>query len=215
MGERIGYGDALRQSINTGRKAIGDEITVANAFSIAKPLFVIAANKSGVESALYKPLIAASFAADIFDGRVARRFGSSPQGGVVDVVTDHAAEALMYKQLGNEGIIPKWVPAVTLVRNIATDIVREAHVATDSPEIQESNSVLQLNKSPIANQLVASRAMRLGYGVIKASVALTADHNSDLARNLSKVAVGTSIVRSLPVILNKANYQVFKRDGVK
>lgn len=208
MGERIGNADGWRDSLKSGRKMVSDELNVANAFSVAKPLLVMAANKSGVESPLYKPLIAASFAADIFDGRIARKFGSSPQGGVVDVITGHATEALIYRHLSDEGIIPKWVPPVTLVRNVVTDIVRETHVITDSPEIQDSNSVLQLNESSIAKKIVASRAMRLGYGVLKASVALSADQNPDLSRNLSKVAVGVSMARGLPVVLNKGNYRM-------
>lgn len=210
MREKIGYSDAWSQSVSVGRRFLSGELTVANAFSVAKPLFVFAANKSGVESDLYKPLIAASFVADICDGMAARRFGSSPQGGVVDVLTDHASEGLLYKHLSEEEIIPKWVPVVTLVRNVATDVIREAHVVADSSE--GGQSVLHLNESQVAKKLVGSRVMRLAYGLLKSSVALTADKDSDIARNLSKVAVGVSIVRGIPVVLNKRNYQLFKQN---
>ncbi len=190
---------------------VGAEITAANVLSVSRPMLVAAANKAGLDSPWYPRLMVAAQVTDIFDGRVARKYGASPYGGLVDIIADHATEGLMYQHLRDEKITPSWVPTVTTTRHFITDSLRVAHTVFDSSVMHETNGVLQLNGSETAKKIVGSRVMRGGFGVLKAAVPFVAPSHPRLARDLSVLAAGVSVVRGIPVVFNRENIRLLQR----
>jgi CDP-diacylglycerol--glycerol-3-phosphate 3-phosphatidyltransferase len=101
---------------------------------------------------------------DAVDGWVARRRNlSTPLGAQLDILGDRVVENLYFTYFAVCGLIPVWVPVLFFVRGTATDFVR-GFAAREGRSGFGRNSMLE---SSWANALVASRASRAAYGVIK------------------------------------------------
>ncbi|GEM_PF-6895334 len=195
-----GFGERLRR-----------ELTPANALSLSRPFLVAGANRVGLEKpGMYRAFMIAAQVTDIFDGIAARKYGPSPYGGLIDIVSDHATEAVLYRGLKQEGIVPSWVPVITAARHVTTDLLRAGHTIFDSAVLHERNGILQLNGSETAKKVVGSRVMRGGFGALKAVVPFVAPSHPRLARDLSVVAAGVSVARGIPVVFNRENITLMK-----
>jgi CDP-diacylglycerol--glycerol-3-phosphate 3-phosphatidyltransferase len=109
-------------------------------------------------------LTVAAIVLDAVDGWVARRRNLSTQLGVqLDILGDRVVENLYFTYFAVCGLIPVWVPVLFFVRGSATDFVRGI-AAHEGRSGFGRNSMLETRW---ARALVASRASRAAYGVIK------------------------------------------------
>ncbi len=100
---------------------------------------------------------------DSLDGIVARRRRETTlAGSMLDVAADRVVEIVLWVVFMHIGLIPFIIPFVFIVRGTLTDTIRNA-----AQEHGESpHSMMQTR---LGYWLVASRAMRSSYGVIKAA----------------------------------------------
>ncbi|MCL4523887.1 MAG: CDP-alcohol phosphatidyltransferase family protein [Acidobacteria bacterium] len=109
-------------------------------------------------------LTVAAIVLDAVDGWVARRKNlATPLGAQFDILGDRVVENLYFTYFAVCGLIPMWVPVLFFVRGTATDFVRGI-AAREGRSGFGRNSMLE---SRWARALVASRASRAAYGVIK------------------------------------------------
>jgi CDP-diacylglycerol--glycerol-3-phosphate 3-phosphatidyltransferase len=109
-------------------------------------------------------LTVAAIALDAVDGWVARRRNlSTPLGAQLDILGDRVIENLYFTYFAVCGLIPVWVPVLFFVRGAATDFVRSI-AAREGRSGFGRNSMLQTRW---AHAVVASRASRAAYGVMK------------------------------------------------
>lgn len=107
------------------------------------------------------PLLAAVFLMDGLDGYIARRRGeASLFGAVLDISVDRVVENVLWLVLVDLGLAPVWVAIVFLTRSFAVDGVRSHGVA-------RGETPFGMMRSKIGRFIVASRFMRLGYGILK------------------------------------------------
>ncbi len=162
---------------------------------------------------------------DAVDGWVARRRNlSTPLGAQLDILGDRVIENLYFTYFAVCGLIPLWVPVLFLVRGTATDFVRGI-AARQGRSGFGRNSMLETRW---AQALVASRASRAAYGVMKCvcfcavglQLAVTSADATTLApfgESLPKlIAIGAQalvwltvtfcVVRGLPVLWEGRRY---------
>lgn len=109
-------------------------------------------------------LILAAIALDAVDGYVARRKRlATPLGAQLDILGDRVLENLFFTYFAVCGLISLWVPVVFFVRGTATDFLRSL-AAAQGREGFGRNSMLE---TQWGRALVASRASRASYGVLK------------------------------------------------
>ncbi len=109
-------------------------------------------------------LTVAAIVLDAVDGWVARsRNLATPLGAQLDILGDRVVENLYFTYFAVCGLIPVWVPVLFFVRGTATDFVRGI-AAREGHSGFGRNSMLETRW---AQALVASRASRAAYGVIK------------------------------------------------
>ena len=159
-------------------------------------------------------LLVVLFLMDWWDGLVARRRGEvSHLGAVLDVALDRAVENILWVAFLALGLAPLWVPVVFLTRSFVVDGMRGAALA-------QGKSVFGMMHTPLGTFLVASRFMRVLYGVAKCSAfgllllthALTLKDPawrvvlSPITQGLIYVSVALCIIRGVPVILDGRRY---------
>jgi len=109
-------------------------------------------------------LTVAAIVLDAVDGWVARRKNLvTPLGAQLDILGDRVVENLYFTYFAVCGLIPVWVPVFFFVRGTATDFVRGI-AAREGRSSFGRNTMLETRW---AQALVASRASRAAYGVIK------------------------------------------------
>ena len=109
-------------------------------------------------------LIVGAIALDAVDGYVARRKQlATPLGAQLDILGDRILENLFFTYFAVAGLISLWVPVVFFVRGTATDFLRSL-AAASGREGFGRNSMLE---TWWGRALVASRASRAAYGVLK------------------------------------------------
>ncbi len=109
-------------------------------------------------------LTVAAIVLDAVDGWVARRRNlSTPLGAQLDILGDRVVENLYFTYFAVCGLIPMWVPVLFFVRGTTTDFVRSI-AAREGRSGFGRNSMLETRW---AQALVASRASRAAYGVMK------------------------------------------------
>ena len=101
---------------------------------------------------------------DAVDGWVARRKNlSTPLGAQLDILGDRVIENLYFTYFAVCGLIPLWVPVLFFVRGTATDFVRGIAARQGRSGFGRSSML----EARWAQALVASRASRAAYGVMK------------------------------------------------
>jgi phosphatidylglycerophosphate synthase len=101
---------------------------------------------------------------DAVDGYLARRHAlSTPLGAQLDILGDRVVENLFFTFFAVAGLISLWVPVFFFVRGTLTDFLRTLAMRTGRSGFGK-NSMLD---SRWGRALVASRASRAGYGVMK------------------------------------------------
>jgi phosphatidylglycerophosphate synthase len=109
-------------------------------------------------------LTVAAIVLDAVDGWVARRRKlATPLGAQLDILGDRVIENLYFTYFAVCGLIPMWVPVLFFVRGTATDFVRGL-AARQGRAGFGRNGLLETRW---AKALVASRASRAAYGVVK------------------------------------------------
>ncbi len=170
-------------------------------------------------------LTVAAILLDALDGWVARRKNlSTPLGAQLDILGDRVVENLYFTYFAVCGLIPVCVPVLFFVRGTATDFVRGL-AARQGRNGFGRNSMLETRWT---RALVASRASRAAYGVIKcvcfcvvglhlavasADGAVIAALDESLpqmislgARTLVWLTVAFCLVRGLPVLWEGRRY---------
>lgn len=103
-------------------------------------------------------------ALDGLDGWLARRLGvASDLGAVLDITGDRIVEHVFWIYFTVAGLVPVWVPLVIVSRSFVVDAVRGVALARGRTPFGERT----MQRSPLTRFLVASRAMRMAYGVAK------------------------------------------------
>lgn len=166
-------------------------------------------------------LVAITFAADGFDGWVARRREETSQfGAVFDIAGDRIVENAFWVVFAHLGLIPVWVPLLVITRGFIVDGVRAISVSEGKTAFGDNNMM----RSPLTRWLTASRFMRGLFGYAKALgfVFLTGleayrryDTNGTLIGSIYSaeafrwigwglvwLAVGLTIIRGLPVMFD-------------
>lgn len=101
---------------------------------------------------------------DAVDGYLARhRALATPLGAQLDILGDRVVENLFFTFFAVAGLISLWVPVFFFVRGTLTDFLRTLAMRTGCSGFGK-NSMLE---SRWGRALVASRASRAGYGVMK------------------------------------------------
>jgi CDP-diacylglycerol--glycerol-3-phosphate 3-phosphatidyltransferase len=170
-------------------------------------------------------LTVAAIVLDAVDGWVARRKNmATPLGAQFDILGDRVVENLYFTYFAVCGLIPVWVPVLFFVRGTATDFVRGI-AAREGRSGFERNSMLETRW---ARALVASRASRAAYGVMKCvcfcavglQLAVTSLHAAAVAplgeswplmiamvaQALVWLTVAFCVVRGLPVLWEGRRY---------
>jgi phosphatidylglycerophosphate synthase len=101
---------------------------------------------------------------DAVDGYLARRRTlATPLGAQLDILGDRVVENLFFTFFAVAGLISLWVPVFFFVRGTLTDFLRTLAMRAGRSGFGK-NSMLE---SRWGRALVASRASRAGYGVMK------------------------------------------------
>ena len=101
---------------------------------------------------------------DAVDGWVARRRGlTTPLGAQLDILGDRVIENLFFTYFAVCGLISTWVPVLFFVRGTATDFLRDLAARSGRSGFGK-NSMMETRWG---RALVASRASRAGYGILK------------------------------------------------
>ena len=101
---------------------------------------------------------------DAVDGYLARRRAlSTPLGAQLDILGDRVVENLFFTFFAVAGLISLWVPVFFFFRGTLTDFLRTLAMRAGRSGFGK-NSMLE---SRWGRALVASRASRAGYGVMK------------------------------------------------
>jgi phosphatidylglycerophosphate synthase len=101
---------------------------------------------------------------DAVDGYLARRRAlATPLGAQLDILGDRVVENLFFTFFAVAGLISLWVPVFFFVRGTLTDFLRTLATRAGRSGFGK-NSMLE---SRWGRALVASRASRAGYGVMK------------------------------------------------
>ena len=107
-------------------------------------------------------LILAVFVLDAVDGWVARRFNEcTVYGAAFDIAADRVVENVLWVVLFDLGHVPLWVPLVFLVRGLLVDSIRAVGAS-------HGQAPFAVTRGRLGRFLVASRSMRLLYGLVKA-----------------------------------------------
>lgn len=110
------------------------------------------------------PLAFAALLMDWLDGYAARRLGcESKVGGLLDIVGDRIAENVWWVVFAWLHLVPLWVPLLVLSRGFVTDAIRGCALSQGQTAFGEATMM----RSRIGYGLVASRASRATYGVVK------------------------------------------------
>lgn len=132
---------------------------------VAVAIFALPAPTAGRAAGLAAVgLTAAAVALDAVDGWVARRKKlETPLGAQLDILGDRVIENVYFTCFAVAGLISLWVPVVFFVRGTATDFIRGlANRAGHSGFGKNSMMDTWWGRA-----LVASRASRAAYGVMK------------------------------------------------
>lgn len=164
-------------------------------------------------------LTVVAIAMDGLDGWLARRLGvASDLGAVLDITGDRIVEHVFWIGFAVAGVVPLWVPLVTVSRSFTVDAVRSVALSRGRTPFGERT----MQRSALSRWLVSSRAMRMGYGVAKVAafvllggvilLATAASEGRDLlgpgaaawfggvAELVVLVTVAMCVLRALPVI---------------
>jgi CDP-diacylglycerol--glycerol-3-phosphate 3-phosphatidyltransferase len=194
-------------------------MTLANLITLGRlPLLFLVVGLLSVPSwrvqCLNMGLLAVLFLMDWWDGLAARRRGEVSQlGAVLDVALDRAVENILWVAFLALDLVPLWVPVVFLTRAFVVDGIRGAALA-------RGKSVFGMMHTPLGKFLVASRLMRVFYGVAKSSAfgMLLLTHAlalkdpawrvalAPVVQGLIFVSVALCLIRGLPVILDGRRY---------
>ena len=170
-------------------------------------------------------LTAAAVALDAVDGWVARRRKlETPLGAQLDILGDRVIENVYFTCFAVAGLISLWVPVVFFVRGTVTDFVRGLAGRAGHTGFGK-NSMME---TWWGRALVASRASRAAYGVMKCvcfcavglQLALTSADAATLApfgawllgmiaisaQALVWLTVAFCVVRGLPVLWEGRRY---------
>jgi len=146
---------------------------------------------------------------DSLDGILARRLGQQTLvGSALDIAADRAVEIVFWVTYAHLRLIPVAIPITVVIRGTLTDSIR-------SVALQHGQSAHSMMRSKLGRWLVASPAMRSGYGIAKGFsfglLALTlALRSAGSAASqpvwvaglvLAWVSVGICVLRGLPVIV--------------
>ena len=108
------------------------------------------------------PLLIILFLLDAVDGYVARkRNESSLFGALFDIAVDRVVENVLWVVLVDLNFVPVWVALIFLVRSFLVDSIR-------SQGASEGQTPFGMIRSAVGQFIVASRFMRLFYGLLKA-----------------------------------------------
>ncbi|MGI8475193.1 MAG: CDP-alcohol phosphatidyltransferase family protein [Thermomicrobiales bacterium] len=114
---------------------------------------------------LCMPIVAFIFAADGFDGYVARRRRSASQfGAVFDIAGDRIVENAFWIVFAELDLIPVWVPLLVMTRGFIVDGVRAISYAEGKTAFGKDNMM----RSDFTRWLTGGRLMRGLYGYAKA-----------------------------------------------
>lgn len=109
-------------------------------------------------------LIVLAISLDAVDGYVARRKRlATPLGAKFDILGDRIIENLFLTYFAVSGLISVWVPVVFFVRGISTDFIRGLAAQEGRKGFGRSGML----ETWWGRALVASRASRAAYGVLK------------------------------------------------
>lgn len=166
-------------------------------------------------------MIAFTFAADGFDGWVARRRDETSQfGAVFDIAGDRIVENALWIIFADLDLVPVWVPLLVVTRGFIVDGVRAISVGEGKTAFGDNNMM----RSPLTRWLTAGRFMRGFFGYAKALgfVFLTGmeayrHHDTNgtvigsvysievfrwIGWGLVWIAVGLTVIRGLPVVFD-------------
>ncbi len=155
------------------------------------------------------PLIVALILMDSLDGFVARRRREQTLvGSALDIAADRAVEIVLWVAYAQLRLISVIVPLTVIIRGALTDSIRNV-------ALEHGQSAHSMMRSRWGRWLVASGAMRAGYGVAKA-IAFTLlalafglqmrGHTTwhsvwSVASAVSWLALALCVVRGLPVLI--------------
>ncbi|MFZ7128389.1 MAG: CDP-alcohol phosphatidyltransferase family protein [Desulfobacterales bacterium] len=109
------------------------------------------------------PLVVLVFILDGVDGYVARKRNETTLfGAIFDISIDRVVENVLWLVMVDLGSIPVWVAIVFLARSFVVDSIR-SHAAS------RGETPFGMMQSRLGRFLVASRFMRMSYGVLKAA----------------------------------------------
>jgi len=109
-------------------------------------------------------LTVVAIAMDGLDGWLARRLGvASDLGAVLDITGDRIVEHVFWIYFAVAGLVPMWVPLVIVSRSFIVDAIRSVALTRGKTPFGEKT----MQRSALSRFLVASRAMRMVYGVAK------------------------------------------------
>lgn len=169
-------------------------------------------------------LTIAAMALDGLDGYVARTRGlSTPLGAQLDILGDRIVENLFFTFFAVRGLVSIWVPVLFFVRGALTDLMRGVAARNGRTGFGHDGMI----ETPWARGLVASRASRASYAILKCvcfcwlGVLLSLEHAAALplgeevhswlllgGRALVASAAVFCIVRAIPVVWEGRRYLV-------
>ncbi len=156
---------------------------------------------------------------DAVDGWVARRRNlATPLGAQLDILGDRVIENLFFTFFAVAGLISLWVPLFFFVRGTATDFLRQRAARRGRNGFGKHS----MYTSAWARALVASRASRAAYGILKCvcfvwlGLVLSLRHGVPAAswavwiNSLAPAIVGLTVafcfVRGIPVLWEGRRY---------
>jgi len=109
-------------------------------------------------------LLAVAAPLDWLDGFIARRLGTvSRMGSLLDTLGDRITENLLLVYFSWERLVPLYLPIVFVARSFASDFIRHLNA-------MNGHSTFSVNQSRLGRLIVASRASRAIYLILKMAV---------------------------------------------
>jgi CDP-diacylglycerol--glycerol-3-phosphate 3-phosphatidyltransferase len=107
---------------------LADQLTVARALSVPVVIALFAWNFDG-HAYWATAVFCVAMTTDWFDGRIARRHGrTSPLGSLLDPIADKVLVLGMLVMLVGAGVVPAWMVAAIVVREVLITGLRQAAI---------------------------------------------------------------------------------------
>lgn len=191
-----------KETIQKIKKGAKNEMTWANLVTLFRLGLIVASLIFLKDYKIWLAVVVIiGISLDGVDGFVARKYGGSYLGAMVDIAGDRIVELCILFFYAKWGIIPYVFPLVFLVRGMATDFLRLLNMIYPSAEFEH----------PLSMGNAINRFVRGFYAVLKALAFSVILIYPEVGFWLMVLALAMNLWRGIPAIFNSRSKELMKK----